>query len=644
MIFSRSNANSDTMNAITKRPNQRPHLLHLLVFIFLGAMQAVSNQTACAQSKPFRIDKVEPPNWWIGMKWNQIQLMVYGEGLTDCKFAFEDDRLQVKNAAIAPNSNYAFLNVDVPANLPPGNYKLRVQNKNQTADLEFPILKRNTDSKRHQGFGPEDVIYLITPDRFANGDQSNDQVNGIRDEFDPKNDSARHGGDLQGIIEHLDYLADLGVTTLWLNPVLENRGTNSYHGYAATDHYRIDPRFGSNELYRKFVEEAHRRGLKVIFDHVANHIGIEHPWIMNLPSDDWLNGTVENHLRQKHYLLAISDPHADEQAQEMLKTFWFVDAMPDLNQKNEFLANQIIQHTIWWIEMSGLDGIREDTYPYADQAFMTRWAKAILDEYPDFNIVGEIWAVHPAYLAQFQTESNLPRNFKTNLPAIMDFPLMETWRKFLSGEGKLRDVHQMYAQDFLYTDLENLVVFLDNHDISRAIFHAKGDVDRLKLAYTVLLTSRGIPQILYGTEIGMMGGESHVQLRADFPGGFPRDQKNAFNASGRTAAENEMFDFFRSLFKLRKQHPALTSGKMIHYAPTWNDDTYKILKIHEDEKILVIANGNANPNSVDLIELHHHLAGIRKLKDLQSDQEFTWKEGAKIEVPAMTAKLYLLIK
>lgn len=578
------------------------------------------------------------------MKRNQIQLMVYGEGFPESKFTFEDPRLQVTKTSVSPNTHYAFLNLEIPADLPPGNYKLRVQAKNQTAELIFPVLQRNSNPNRHQGFGPEDVIYLITPDRFANGDPTNDRVEGMPDEFDPANDSARHGGDLQGIIDHLDYLADLGVTTLWLNPVLENRGRNSYHGYATTDHFRVDPRFGSNELYRQFVDEAHRRGLKVIFDHITNHIGIQHPWIKNLPADDWLNGTVENHLRQKHYLLSISDPHADAQAKEMLRTFWFVDAMPDLNQKNEFLANQIIQHTIWWIEMSGLDGIREDTYPYADQTFMTRWAKAVLDEYPEFNIVGEIWAVHPAYLAQFQTTSNLPRNFETNLPAVMDFPLMDTWRQFLIGEAKLRDVHQMYAQDFLYTDLDNLVVFLDNHDISRAIFHAKGDQKRTKLAYTLLMTARGIPQILYGTEIGMLGGESHVKLRADFPGGFPSDQRNAFTPEGRTKAENEMFDFFRGLFLLRKQHPALTQGKMIHFAPTWNDDTYKVLKIHPSEKILVIANGNAKSVSADLSELNRHLAKTKKLKDLQTDQEFTWTEGTKIEVPAMTARMYLMIE
>jgi len=400
-------------------------------------------------------------------------------------------------------------------------------------------------------------------------------------------------------------------------------GKNSYHGYSTTDHYRIDPRFGTNELYRELVSQAHSRGLKVIFDHISNHIGVKHPWLKNLPAKGWINGTQKRHLSQKHYLLSISDPHADAAAENMLKTFWFVDAMPDLNQTNPLLASYLIQNTLWWIEYSGIDGIREDTYPYADQAFLANWAKAIRDEYPDFNIVGEVWAVQPGYLAQFQQESKLPRDFETHLPSMMD--------------------HELYAQDFLYSEPDNLVVFLDNHDISRAIFHAKGDIVRFKLAFTVMMMSRGIPQILYGTEIGMTGGESHVELRADFPGGFPNSTSNAFTDSGRTAQQRDFFNFCQKILRLRKKHPALSEGKMIHYAPTWNNDTYKVLRIQEREKILIIANGNSGPIQADLSELQSHFKGITKLRELQSDKEMRWTRNKRLTIPAMSVRIFKLL-
>ena len=494
-------------------------MTRLLVFLLAVVVLAGVKPAEAVPQAP-AIDRIEPPNWWSGMKWNAVQLMVSGTNLAGAKFSCPQNRLAIDSVQCSDNGHYAFVNLQIPADLAAGNYAIKVENNGEHAEFSFPILDRDQRPGRHAGFGVEDVIYLITPDRFANGNQENDRADGL-DDFNPTDNRKRHGGDLQGITSRLDYLKELGITTIWLNPILENSGRSSYHGYAATDYYRVDPRFGSNEDYKNLVDQAHARGLKVIFDHVNNHIGIKHRWIADLPADDWLNGSVANHYRQKHYLHSISDPHAAENSSELLQTFWFVDGMPDLNQKNEHLANYLIQNTIWWIETSGIDGIREDTYPYNDQTFMARWAKAILDEYPDFNIVGEIWSNHPAYIALFQRNSQSPAAIETNLPAVMDFPLMNSWREFLAGEGTLREVYETYSQDFLYPDLNNLVVFLDNHDISRAIFLAKDDIARVKLAMTVLLFARGIPQILYGSEIGMLGGESHVELRG-FSGWFSR--------------------------------------------------------------------------------------------------------------------------
>ena len=610
----------------------------ILLLLLFAAVLPLSAQTSDSSQAP-KIDRVEPPNWWTGMKWNQVQLLVTGKNLGNAKFSCSSNQLLVNKVATSENGHYAFVNVHIPDQLLAGDYAINVTNDDSTVEFTFPILKRKLSSDRHAGFGTEDVIYLITPDRFANGNQENDRTGNL-DDFDPSQHGKRHGGDLQGIISQLDYLRDLGITTIWLNPILENSGRSSYHGYATTDLYRVDPRFGSNQEYQTLVEEAHQRGLKVIFDHVSNHIGIKHPWTQDPPTPDWFNGSVAQHHRQKHYLHAVSDPHAAANSSELLKTFWFVDGMPDLNQKNEFLANYLIQNTLWWIEFSGMDGIREDTYPYNDQPFMASWAKAILDEYPNFNIVGEIWSNHSAYISLFQAGSKMPLAMKTHLPALMDFPLMMSWRNFLEGKGTLRDVYEIYAKDFVYADLKNLVVFLDNHDISRAIFLAKDDAARVKLATTVLLFARGIPQILYGSEIGMLGGPSHVELRADFPGGFPGHSQSAFKASGRTQRQAAFYDYHQKLLQLRKSYPALSQGKMIHFQP--NSNVYKILNIHEYQKILILANGTEAETTPDLTELKPYLADAFRLKNLLSDEEIEWTETSRISVPAMTAAVYLI--
>ncbi len=593
-------------------------------------------------AQELRVDKVEPPNWWNGMRWSQVQLTVYGQHLSDLSAEFEDKRLLVTQVFTPPNSNYAFIDFDVPPGLESGKYLLKFRRGTQEVHLEYPIHARRNSPLEHQGFTSQDTIYLITPDRFANGDRLNDRVPGILDEYDPGEPGMRHGGDLQGIIDQLDYIHDLGVTALWLNPVLENNGVNSYHGYKATDLYRIDPRFGTNKLYKQFVAAAHQRGLKVIFDHVNNHIGIRHPWIKNLPMPDWIHGSVAKHQRGKHYLMSITDSYADRGSQELLKTFWFVDKMPDLNQRNPFLARYRIQNTLWWIETTGLDGIREDTYPYVDQEYLARWARAIRDEYPNFNIVGEIWGVKPAFVAQFQEHSVLPRSFETNLPAVMDFPLMQAMRRFLDGTGKLRDVYEIYAQDFLYTDPDNLLVFLDNHDTPRGIYIADGNTARVQVALTILMTARGIPQLLYGTEINMMGGQRHVELRADFPGGFPGDKRNAFTVAGRTRDENAMHGYVRKLLRIRREHGALTRGKLIHYPPTWNNDVYRFFKVHGDEKFLVIANGHTEPRDVDLTELQHHLEKTGTLHDLLNDEIIEYHGQTSISIPALSAAIFRL--
>ncbi len=589
----------------------------VLVFLLLAAVGAslpVSGQT-------LSIDKVEPPNWWVGMRWDKVQLMIYGENLGGVMASFDDPALRVTAVHTLESSSYAFVDFTVPPDLEPGSYTLRVSGAGGSAEVDYELRARESGEERHQGFGPEDVVYLITPDRFADGNPGNNAVPGLSEQVDRARPGARHGGDLQGLIDHLDYLEDLGITAIWLNPVLENSGRNSYHGYAATDLYQIDARFGSNADYRRFVQEAHARGLKVIFDHVNNHIGINHRWMQDLPAASWINNTADT--PRTHYKLAPIDPYADPHAEDMLKSFWFVSRMPDVNQRDPFVATYRIQNTLWWIEYTGLDGIREDTYPYPDQDFLTRWEAVILNEYPDFNIVGEIWEGVPGYLAAYQRGSQLPGAVETNLPTVMDFALMDATRAYITRKGNLKDIYMVIAQDFLYANPDNLLTFLDNHDVTRAIYEAQGHSPRVRQMLALILTTRGIPQILYGTELGMMGGASHVELRADMPGGFPGDTRSVFTDAGRTEEENAMFNFTRGLLRARKNYPALTEGRLVHYAPDWGRDVYSYLRMTEDQTMLILINGHESQRTLDLSEMAWRWPDTITLTDILSGREET---------------------
>lgn len=562
----------------------------------------------------FKVEKIEPPNWWINMKLNSIQLMIYGEALDNVSAAFENNNIRIEKIHHVKNPSYLFIDIEIPHTLTPGTYRLLFNKDDQTIAVDYDILLREDAANRFGGFGQEDVVYLIMPDRFANGDPSNDVIEGFIDGVDRSNPSMRHGGDLQGVIDKLDYLANLGITAIWLNPVVENNTRVSYHGYAATDLYKIDARLGTNELFRKLVEEAHKRNIKIIYDHVANHISINHPWLNNLPAEDWLNGTAENHIVTNHRKFSLSDPYADSSVIKANVDGWFTHYMPDLNQRNPFVAKYLTQNMIWWIEYTGLDGIREDTYPYADQKFMADWAKTILEEYPSLNIVGEIWDNDPVFASYYQHGSKVRKGFDSHLPSVMDFALYTAFYDYLKGKTGMYKFYEHFAKDFIYADPTNLMTFADNHDIERAIFSANGDIDKLKIVFTLLLTTRGIPQILYATEIGMMGGKSHGELREDFPGGFQGDERNAFIEEGRTEKENEIFDFLKELISLRNQYRSLSSGKMIHLPP--KDEVYIYFKILDDEKTVVIINNNSEEKSVKLNLNLNVFQDVKGLKNL----------------------------
>ena len=591
-----------------------------------------------------RIVKVEPPNWWTEMKLNRIQLMVCGEHLEGVHTTSLSRDITILKTYSPPNHSYAFIDIEISKTAKPGLRTLTLSSRMGSTSLRFPLLKRRSSVTEHRGFNSSDVIYLIVPDRFANGDTTNDNIAGMSDGVKRSDPFGRHGGDLQGIITKLDYLNDLGVTTLWLTPVFENNTTQgSYHGYATTDMYKIDARLGNNDLYKEFVHEAHQRKLKVIMDHVNNHISINHPWIKNLPTPDWLNGTVENHQKPFNSKAELDDIHSDSLTKQRATNGWFDDRLADLNQTNPFVGQYLKQNTIWWIEFSGIDGIREDTYPYIDPKFREDWCKTVLEEYPRFNIVGEVWVQDPAFLAPYQRGSHFLRSIKPELPALTDFGLFDALlRTFADTSGKIENVFTTLAKDFLYPDPDNLVTFMDNHDIRRVMFNLNGDVKRFKLELLTLLTTRGIPQLLYGTEIGMKGGPDHGTLRADFPGGFPNDQRDAFSESGRTGEENNIFNFTRQLLKIRSTHKSLQQGSLIHFKP--KNEVYVYFRVLDNQRVMVIVNHNTEKQRVDLLPFANQLRGGISLRDVVTGNEIELSGTSTLDLEGMSGRILEVVR
>lgn len=590
---------------------------------------------ACSAQQP-TVTRVEPPNWWSGMASKQVQLMIYGANLSGATAVSHSPQVRVVRWYRTPNPSYAFIDIEIAPDALEGFHLLTLITVRDSVSFSYPILHRRDRAGRHRGFDAGDVIYLITPDRFANGDTTNDSVPGMAEGRNRTSPLGRHGGDLRGITDHLEYLADLGISALWINPLVENNmPAASYHGYAATDLYRIDPRFGTNGQYEEFVREAHRRGLKVIMDHVSNHIGVAHPWMKNLPSADWLNGSAVNHLRAEHDKTDLTDIHSDSTQRAGTVAGWFSDTMPDLNQRNSFVARYLIQNTLWWIETTGIDGIREDTYPYADPRFLSDWGRSIVAEYPAFTIVGEVWMDDPAYVAPYQKGSPLAGSFDTNLPSITDFPLFNAFTQVFGNKGSIRLIYECLARDHLYADPYALMTFVDNHDTRRIMYLTEGDSSRALLALKILLTTRGIPQIYYGTEIGMMGGRGHGAIRGDFPGGFPGDTTDAFVSAGRGPKENRLFAALRGLLHLRKERLSLAYGRMIQFPPV--DEVYVYLRVLDDERTIIIANNRDQEQPASVAVFRHQLNGATRLRNLITGAVIDLTRVTDIEVPGNDA-------
>ena len=604
--------------------------------VFIAAAAACCLFAAGASAA--EISRVEPPCWWVDMKNPELQLMVYGQGIGKAHVKVDYPGVRLKETVKTENPNYLFVYLNIGEDAVPGEMKLSFDCGDQTLERSYELLPRS-DKPGALGFSSADVLYLITPDRFANGDPSNDSAEGAR--VDRSRSGGRHGGDIKGVTDHLDYISDLGVTAIWLNPVQKN-SANSYHGYAITDFYAVDPRFGSMEDYVEMIDKAHSMGLKVVMDMIFNHRGSAHWWMSDLPASDWLN--VDNQFVQtNHQKWTAVDPHAAPSERSGFTDGWFNRGMPDLNQRNPLLSDYLIQSSIWWIEYARIDGIRQDTHPYMDLQFGADWCNAVLAEYPDFNIVGETWyPVGSGFPAWWQRGSKFNAH-DTGLKTVMDFNLAFIVPDAFDdandpSDGASRGLFNIYvsmANDFLYEDTENILIFLDNHDLSR--FAEKDDVglDKYRQGVAFILTTRGIPQIYYGTELLFTGSKSEGDgiIRRDMPGGWEGDARSVFTAEGRTAQENEAWDYMSRLLNWRKTSEAVKHGSLIQYAPLHEyGDCYVYARIKDDETVLVVLNGSDKAAELDMSRYSDVIRDYAKGTDVVTGQTFTFAEG--LPVPA----------
>jgi len=553
-------------------------------------------------SETYHIDHLEPPFWWAGMADNKLQLMVHGKNISDLEPEFSYPGIEINQVHRLSNPNYLFIDLFLSEEAIPGEFDIIFNKEGQPkTKYNYTLLKREPDSAGRQGFSPADVIYLITPDRYANGDPGNDSSSQLKEKQNRLKKDGRHGGDIQGIIDHLDYIFDMGFTQIWLNPVLENdQHTYSYHGYSTTDYYNIDARFGNNELYKVLSKEAKKRGIGLVMDLILNHIGSEHWWMKDLPTIDWINNDGK-FVRSNHIHESVHDPHLTESQRDLFTNGWFVETMPDLNQNYTFLANYLMQNSIWWIEYADLSGFRIDTYPYIDKNFLSIWSKRIATEYPRFNFVGEEWSSNPTMVSYWQKGSNRYDDYDSYIPSMMDFPLQEALVNGLLGNedwnSGIVDIYRVISNDFQYGDPHNLVVFAGNHDMKRIYSQLNEQMDLYKMAMTFINTVRGIPQIYYGTEIAMSSTGDHGALRKDFPGGWPGDKANAFTGRSLNKKELEAQNFIRKLLNWRKENIAITMGNMIHY-PVENG-IYVYFRSYNEALVMVIINNNKRSKIID---------------------------------------------
>jgi len=593
-------------------------------------------------AQPVQIDRVEPENWWIGFEEPDVQLLVHGDDIQSAIPSVDYPGVTVERVTLVENPNYQFVTLRIDEEAEPGTLQLSFQKDGDATTIPYELKERNSDSNRNQGFDSTDLIYLLMPDRFANGDPENDNVSGMLEGADRSDPNARHGGDIQGVIDNLDYLENLGMTAVWFTPIIENDMPpeyGAYHGYAATDMYRVDRRFGTNEKYLELIDAAHDRGMKVIMDMIHNHVGTEHWFVKDLPTSDWVHDLEE--VGTTNYRAGtVMDPYASDFDQNAMVKGWFVVDMPDLDQRNELVATYLIQNTLWWIEYSGIDGIRMDTHPYPYKEYMAEWSRRVLEEFPDFNMVGEAWMSNPPATAYWQTGFPSPDGYESYLPSVTDFPLYDAIAGGLNEEESWdQGIYRLYdilSQDFLFPDPNLNVIFPGNHDLDRIFTVLGEDYGKFKIALSFVLTTRGIPQLYYGDEILMTGGGPDGLKRKDFPGGWEEDPIDGFTAEGREELAEETgfpvvesHEFLTRVANWRQDKDVIHNGELTHFLP--QDNVYVYFRHNEEEKVMVVLNANDETQELDLSRFSEMIDGHAEGYDVANDRTVQLGETMKVD-------------
>lgn len=630
----------------------RKLLFAMLSIVTLSAFCNNDNgktQDVISSAKPIveynDMERVEPPNWWVGFKENRLQLLVKNENIGEAVPTIDYRGITIVKVHKAKSSNYLFIDLVLDESTKPGIFNIVfTSKKGDTKKHTYEVKARNKSGEDYKGFKSSDAIYLITPDRFSNGDTTNDIVSSLKEKtIDRENDYGRHGGDVKGITNHLDYIQEMGFTAIWPTPVLTNdMYKDSYHGYAMTDLYNIDPRFGTLKEYKTLSSKAEEKGIKLIMDQVANHCGSEHWWVKDLPFDDWLNYQKEFENKEplitsNHRRTVNQDSYASNYDRKLMTDGWFVSTMPDLNQRNPFMAKYIIQNSIWWVETLSLGGIRHDTHPYPDKMFMASWAGAIMREYPNFSIVCEEWSTNPLLVAYWQTGTDNKDGYESNVKSTMDFPMqskiVEAFNEKEAWDTGLVKIYEGLANDFHYTTPKDIMIFPGNHDMDRIFTQLKEDVTATKMALSIFLTIPRIVQMYYGTEILMQNTAKpgdHGLIRTDFPGGWDGDAVNAFTGKGLSKEQKDMQSFVKTILNYRKTSNALSEGKTIHFAPV--DGIYVLFRVYEEEVVAVIVNKNESV-TLDLNRFSELNLEGEKFRNIITDETILWQDTIQLTSP-----------
>jgi neopullulanase len=595
------------------------------------------------------ISKVEPPNWWADYV-SPVMVLAYGDNLADAKISVRYPGLSIQKTQVQRDGKHAFVWLAISPKVKPGSATIHVKTASGNTQFPFPLLRREPTQGRFQGITQDDVIYLIMPDRFANGDPSNDQPAGAAaGTYDRSAPKTYHGGDLRGVQQHFSYLKDLGVTTLWLNPIVDNSDeTSDYHGYHAVDLYKVEDHFGTMRDFQTLVSSAHQQGMKVLLDVVPNHVGPKHPWATSQPAPGWLHGTTEHHINTDYDFPPVADPHSVPRSYRSALDGWFANALPDLAQENLLVAQYLLENALWWIESSGIDGFRIDTFPYVPRSFWPYYLSGIRRVYPNFFSVGEVYNFDPVIVSYFAGGHTGFDGVDTHLSTPFDFPLNSAIRDVVNHGASARKIEEVLRQDRLYPHPELLVTFIGNHDMKRFITDAGGSTQKLNLALSLLVTLRGIPQLYYGDEIGMTGGDD-PDNRHDFPGGFPRDTEDAFNVATRTPQERDVFLHLQSLLALRRKHPALREGAL--YTLSTDDQTIAYVRAytkpgdrHPSDRLLMVMNKSDQERDVTIATDQTPLADVHRLDEIQGEEKHlaASDNAIKVRVPAGALAIYEL--